>query len=209
MDVDLGFGIGQSTKRFASGGMYAWHWDGRALKSGQELSEARRQPEAKAARWPHGSRRRAASHQRSGIKGLSFRAAARYQPWGAGSWGRVPSMAGDVLFADFIGQQHIMRLDEKEGWPKLISTRCADFENVTWCAGRESRNSILPPATTALALQPPWTAVRVDPEYFDYYSDFDAWIMDVCPQDSMRTAIRLEPEENLIEARSGCPGAAE
>ena len=52
-----------------------------------------------------------------------------------------------------------------------------------------------------------------DPEYFDYYSmDFDAWIMDVCPGKipCALSAIRLEPEENLIEVvqdlvARGCP----
>ena len=52
-------------------------------------------------------------------------------PWGAGQWGRVPSFPGDVLFADFIGQQHVMRESADKGWPTLVSTRCADFENVT------------------------------------------------------------------------------
>jgi hypothetical protein len=51
-------------------------------------------------------------------------------PWGIGQWGRVRSMPGDVLFADFIGQQHVVRLSPA-GWPTLVSTRCADFENVT------------------------------------------------------------------------------
>ena len=38
--------------------------------------------------------------------------------------------AEDTLFADFIGQQHRVAL-HPDGWPKLLSTRCADFENVT------------------------------------------------------------------------------
>ena len=67
----------------------------------------------------------------AGISGLTFgRSGDLATPWGGGSWGRVPSMAGDVLFADFIGQQHVVRL-APQGWPVLISTRCADFENVT------------------------------------------------------------------------------
>ena len=42
----------------------------------------------------------------------------------------MPGEAGDVLYADFIGQQHLVRL-APTGWPTLTSTRCADFENVT------------------------------------------------------------------------------
>ena len=131
MDVDLGNGVGQSTKRFASGGMYAWHW-GVGLKAGKSCREARRQRGGDGSALAARIKKAGGQAKWSGIKGLSFReGGALDTPWGVGSWGRVPSMAGDVLFADFIGQQHVMRLDEKEGWPKLISTRCADFENVT------------------------------------------------------------------------------
>ena len=40
------------------------------------------------------------------------------------------SSAEDALFADFIGQQHVVG-PHADGWPRLTSTRCADFENVT------------------------------------------------------------------------------
>ena len=67
----------------------------------------------------------------SGITGLQFSESGRLEtPWGAGSWGRLGDGKEDLLFADFIGQQHMVRL-HADGWPKLQSMRCADFENVT------------------------------------------------------------------------------
>ena len=129
-DVNLGNGVGKPTKRAALGGLWAWHW-GVGLKAGKACREAARQrgaghsPLAKRlvsaggrARW-------------SGIKGLKFAdGGALETPWGGGTWGRLGDGKEDVLFADFIGQQHAVRL-HAEGWPKLVSMRCADFENVT------------------------------------------------------------------------------
>ena len=67
----------------------------------------------------------------SGIKGLEFQpSGSLVTPWGTGEWGRLGDGKADVLYADFIGQQHMVRLHEL-GWPKLHSMRCADFENVT------------------------------------------------------------------------------
>ena len=73
----------------------------------------------------------------SGINGLKFHAGGMLDtPWGAGTWGVIKAGAEagqqpvDQLFADFIGQQHVVSL-HADGWPKLHSMRCADFENVT------------------------------------------------------------------------------
>ena len=35
----------------------------------------------------------------------------------------------EIVFADFMGQQHIVT--DRGRWPELVSTRCADMENVT------------------------------------------------------------------------------
>ena len=69
------------------------------------------------------------------VKGLQFeKSGTMTTPWGAGTWGALKREGApadeDLLFADFIGQQHAVSL-HAEGWPKLLSTRCADFENVT------------------------------------------------------------------------------
>ena len=128
-DADLGNGLGKPTKRNATGGLRAWHW-GVGLKAGKACREASR------VRGGCGSsalaeRLRGKRAKWSGISGLQFMDGGMLQtPWGAGQWGRVTSFPGDVLYADFIGQQHLVRL-EPGGWPKLVSTRCADFENVT------------------------------------------------------------------------------
>jgi len=50
-----------------------------------------------------------------------------------GAWGTLKKPGAeheDLLFADFIGQQHVVG-PHADGWPRLTSTRCADFENVT------------------------------------------------------------------------------
>ena len=51
-------------------------------------------------------------------------------PWGGGTWGRmeVVGPGGAELYADFMGQQHVLA---DAGWPKVRSTRCGDLENVT------------------------------------------------------------------------------
>ena len=131
-DADLGNGVGKPTRRNATGGMRAWHW-GVGLKAGKACREAKRAPGGSGS--PLGERLRQAGGKAkwSGISGLTFQqGGGLLTPWGMGSWGRVTSepAAADVLFADFIGQQHMMRLSPA-GWPTLVSTRCADFENVT------------------------------------------------------------------------------
>ena len=67
----------------------------------------------------------------AGIKGLGFRPGGALQtPWGGGTWGRmeVVGPGGAELYADFMGQQHVLA---DAGWPKVRSTRCGDLENVT------------------------------------------------------------------------------
>ena len=53
-----------------------------------------------------------------------------WSPWGGGTWGRmeVVGPGGAELYADFMGQQHVLA---DAGWPKVRSTRCGDLENVT------------------------------------------------------------------------------
>ena len=129
-DADLGNGLGKPTKRSASGGMRAWHW-GVGLKAGKSCREAARQRGGGSSALAERILAGGGNAKWSGIKGLTFHTGGMLTtPWGAGQWGRVPSMPGDTLFMDFIGQQHVARLSPK-GWPELISTRCADFENVT------------------------------------------------------------------------------
>ena len=64
----------------------------------------------------------------AGIKEPVRQEGALSTPWGPGTWRRERVPPEDLLFADFIGQQHVSPI---EGWPKLLSSRCADFENVT------------------------------------------------------------------------------
>jgi len=132
---DLGNGVGKPTKRSANGGLYAWHW-GVGLTAGKACREAARD------RGAHSELTKrilaaGGSATWSGIKGLNFRSGGMLDtPWGVGSWGVLRgcgvacSTQTDQLFADFIGQQHMVTL-HKDGWPKLNSMRCADFENVT------------------------------------------------------------------------------
>jgi hypothetical protein len=129
-DVDLGAGLGRPTKRHAQGGLYAWHW-GVGLKAGKSCREAAR------VRGDDGASALASKVTRSGgvatwsgMKGLTFGGRGSLTtPWGSGSWGRLRDDP-EKLFADFIGQQHVMSL-HRDGWPKMVSMRCADFENVT------------------------------------------------------------------------------
>ena len=129
-EADLGAGRGLPTKRSTQGGLYAWHW-GVGLKAGKACREATRQRGGGTSALADKLRRAGGEATWSGIKGLKFRDGGVLEtPWGAGSWGRMGDGAEDVLFADFIGQQHAVRVHPL-GWPKLLSTRCADFENVT------------------------------------------------------------------------------
>lgn len=129
-DADLGAGLGKPTKRNASGGMRAWHW-GVGLKAGKACREATRLRGAGSSALAERIVAAGGKAKWSGIKGLTFSSSGSLDtPWGGGTWGRVPSEPGDTLFMDFIGQQHVARLSPN-GWPELISTRCADFENVT------------------------------------------------------------------------------
>ena len=131
---DLGNGVGKPTKRAPHGGVHAWHW-GVGLKAGKWCREAPRVRGAPNSAL--GARLVAAGGKASwaGIKGLQFdKSGALSTPWGAGTWGALKREGAppdeDLLFADFIGQQHAVSL-HPEGWPKLLSSRCADFENVT------------------------------------------------------------------------------
>ena len=132
-DVDLGNGLGQPTKRAAQGGIHAWHW-GVGLKAGKWCREAPRVRGAPGSTL--GGRLVAAGGRAtwSGISGLHFHAGGALDtPWGSGSWGTLKKPGAeheDLLFADFIGQQHVVG-PHADGWPRLTSTRCADFENVT------------------------------------------------------------------------------
>ncbi|EOD32472.1 hypothetical protein EMIHUDRAFT_418156 [Emiliania huxleyi CCMP1516] len=132
-DVDLGNGLGRPTKRAAQGGIHAWHW-GVGLKAGKWCREAPRVRGAPGSAL--GGRLVAAGGRAtwSGISGLHFHAGGALDtPWGSGSWGTLKKPGAeheDLLFADFIGQQHVVG-PHADGWPRLTSTRCADFENVT------------------------------------------------------------------------------
>ena len=130
---DLGAGVGQPTKRWKAGGLYAWHW-GVGLKAGKACREAPRvrghASDSGASALASRVLRAGGRAKWSGITGLSFsESGGLTTPWGGGSWGWLRDER-EVLFADFIGQQHVLRL-HADGWPKLLSTRCADFENVT------------------------------------------------------------------------------
>ena len=111
--------------------MYAWHW-GVGLKAGKSCREAKRERGAGESALGQRILKAGGAAKWAGIKGLSFTShGVLSTPWGSGSWGRAIGQGpADTLFADFIGQQHLVRL-HADGWPKLLSTRCADFENVT------------------------------------------------------------------------------
>lgn len=134
--ADLGNGEGKPTKRSPKGGLYAWHW-GVGLKAGKFCREATRERGGGRSELAGRITSAGGSATWSGIKGLAFRSNGMLEtPWGSGSWGVLRgcgaacSTQPDQLFADFIGQQHVVTL-HKDGWPKLNSMRCADFENVT------------------------------------------------------------------------------
>lgn len=130
-DVNLGNGDGRPTKRSAQGGLHAWHW-GVGLKAGKACREATRRRGGDGSALADRVRRAGGDALWAGIKGLKFVDGGTLQtPWGPGAWGRLGDGKEDTLFADFIGQQHLVRLHPVEGWPKLQSMRCADFENVT------------------------------------------------------------------------------
>ena len=131
-DVDLGAGVGKSTKRAAQGGLHAWHW-GVGLKAGKACREAARSRGADGSQLGERLQRAGGQATWAGIKGLHFQSGGTLStPWGGGTWGRMRLGGGgeDLLYADFIGQQHMVRA-HADGWPKLMSMRCADFENVT------------------------------------------------------------------------------
>jgi hypothetical protein len=133
---DLGNGIGMSTKRAKAGGLYAWHW-GVGLKAGKACRDASRSRDVRGSDLAERIRKAGGALKWAGIKGLRFRDGGMLEtPWGPGQWGVLRGCGpacgpnADQLFADFIGQQHVVTL-HKDGWPKLNSLRCADFENVT------------------------------------------------------------------------------
>lgn len=137
---DLGNGVGQPTKRSKAGGLYAWHW-GVGLKAGKACRDAQRTRGGGSSELAQRIQQAGGTAKWSGIRGLRFHdGGALETPWGSGTWGVLRGCGAacgaspDQLFADFIGQQHVVTLS-KDGWPKLNSMRCADFENVTVTIG--------------------------------------------------------------------------
>ena len=131
---DLGAGVGRDTARASQGGMLAWHW-GVGLKSGRACSEAPRMPLGQGLDASALARRVTGLEATwAGIKGLRFGAGGRLTtPWGGGQWGRLREPFppdNDTLFADFMGQQHLLTLPSEAAWPALASVRCGDSEKV-------------------------------------------------------------------------------
>ena len=131
---DLGAGVGRDTARASQGGMLAWHW-GVGLKSGRACSEAPRMPLGQGLDTSALARRVTGLEATwAGIKGLRFGAGGRLTtPWGGGQWGRLREPFppdNDTLFADFMGQQHLLTLPSEAAWPALASVRCGDSEKV-------------------------------------------------------------------------------
>ena len=134
--VSLGGGAGKPTPRSADGGVHAWHW-GVGLLKGKWCREAKRLRSGQGLEGSPLAQKLVQATQGSkvikwaGIKGLGFRPGGALQtPWGGGTWGRmeVVGPGGAELYADFMGQQHVLA---DAGWPKVRSTRCGDLENVT------------------------------------------------------------------------------
>ena len=116
--------------------MHAWHW-GVGLLKGKWCREAKRLRSGQGLEGSPLAQKLVQATQGSkeikwaGIKGLGFRPGGALQtPWGGGTWGRmeVVGPGGAELYADFMGQQHVLA---DAGWPKVRSTRCGDLENVT------------------------------------------------------------------------------
>ena len=134
--VSLGGGAGKPTPRSADGGVHAWHW-GVGLLKGKWCREAKRLRSGQGLEGSPLAQKLVQATQGSkvikwaGIKGLGFRPGGALQtPWGGGTWGRmeVVGPGGAELYADFMGQQHVLA---DAGWPTVRSTRCGDLENVT------------------------------------------------------------------------------